>query len=245
MIAIFKRDFTSYFTSMLGYIVIGLYLLLSGFFFWLICFLSSYNSIVEVINSMLYVVFFLTPLITMRSFAEEKRQRTDQALLTAPVKLWEIVLGKYLSALALYTICNLIYFVYALTILLTVSGATMQWGVLFTSWLGSMLLGSALLAINIFYSSLTEYQIIAAVIGLGTGLVLMLYDSIVYAVQNFVNTLFSTSYEVVVLDKLSLTSHYENLISGVLNPADIVFYISWIGLFLFLTGRVLDRKRFA
>ncbi len=245
MIAIFKRDFSSYFTSMLGYIVIGMYLLLSGFFFWLICFLSSYNSIVEVINSMLYVVFFLTPLITMRSFAEEKRQRTDQALLTAPVKLWEVVLGKYLSALALYTICNLIYYVYALVILMSVSGVTMQWGVLFTGWLGSMLLGAALLAINVFYSSLTEYQIIAAVIGLGTGLVLMLYDSILRAVQNFVNTLFSTNYEVVVLDKLSLTSHYENLISGVLNPADIIFYISFIGLFLFLTGRVLDRKRFA
>lgn len=244
MVAIFKRDFASYFTSTLGYIVIGMYLMLSGFFFWMVCYLSSYNSIVDVINNMLYVVFFLVPLITMRSFAEEKRQRTDQALLTAPVKLWEIVLGKYLSAAVLYAICNLVYFFYAFILMIT-TGATIQWGLLVSGWLGSMLLGMALLAINLFYSSLTEYQIIAAVIGLGTGLVLMLYDSILSALQNFIYTLFSVEYEFIVLDKISLTSHYGNLVSGIINPADIVFYLSWIGLFLFLTGRILDRKRFA
>lgn len=243
--AIFKRDFCSYFTSTLGYIVIALYMLLSGFFFWLICYFSAYNSLVDVINNMLYVVFFLIPLITMRSFAEEKRQRTDQALLTAPVKLWEIVLGKYLSALALYTICNLVYFFYAFVMLISISGVTIQWGLLISGWLGIMLLGAALLSVNLFYSSLTEYQIIAAVIGMGTGLVLMLYDSIINAILSFINTLFSASYELVVLDKLSLTSHYMNFVKGVINPADIVFYLSWVALFMFLTVRVLDKKRWA
>ncbi|MBE6735268.1 MAG: ABC transporter [Ruminococcaceae bacterium] len=243
--AIFKRDFSSYFTSTLGYIVIALYMLLSGFFFWLICFYSQYNSLVEVINNMLYVVFFLVPLITMRSFAEEKRQRTDQALLTAPVGLWEIVFGKYLSALALYTICNMAYFLYALVLLISIPDVTIQWGQLLSGWLGIMLLGAALLAINLFYSSLTEYQIIAAVIGMGTGLVLMLYDSIVGAINSFINTLFSTSHQLVVLDKLSLTNHYMNLVKGVINPADVIFYLSWVMLFLFLTVRILDKKRWA
>lgn len=243
--AIFKRDFSSYFTSTLGYIVIALYMLLSGFFFWLICFYSQYNSLVEVINNMLYVVFFLVPLITMKSFAEEKRQRTDQALLTAPVGIWEIVFGKYLSTLALYTICNLSYFLYAIVLLISIPDVTIQWGQLLSGWLGIMLLGAALLAINLFYSSLTEYQIIAAVIGMGTGLVLMLYDSIVGAINSFINTLFSTSHQVVVLDKLSLTNHYMNLVKGVINPADVIFYISWVMLFLFLTVRILDKKRWA
>ena len=243
--AIFKRDFSSYFTSTLGYIVIALYMLLSGFFFWLICFYSQYNSLVEVINNMLYVVFFLVPLITMKSFAEEKRQRTDQALLTAPVGIWEIVFGKYLSTLALYTICNLSYFLYAIVLLISIPDVTIQWGQLLSGWLGIMLLGAALLAINLFYSSLTEYQIIAAVIGMGTGLMFMLYDLIVGAINSLINTVFDVSYQVIVLDKLSLTNHYMNLVKGVINPADVIFYISWVMLFLFLTVRILDKKRWA
>ncbi len=245
MVAIFKKDFTSYFTNTLGYIVLGMYLMLSGFFFWLVCFQSAYNSLVDVINSMLYVIFFLLPLMTMKSFAEEKRQKTDQALLTAPVKIWEVVVGKYLSALTLYLICNMVYFVYAFVLMITVSGATIAWGQLFAGLIGSVLLGAAVLAINLFFSSLTEYQIIAAVVGMGTGLFFMIYDSILSSLQNFIYSLFQVNYDFLILDKISVTQHYMNLISGVFNPADVVFYLSWIGLFLFLTGRVLDKKRWA
>lgn len=245
MIAIFKKDFGSYFSSALGYIVIGLYLMLSGFFFWMICYLNGYNSLPYAINNMQTVVFFLVPLITMRSFAEEKRQRTDQALLTAPVRMWEVVCGKYLSALALYLICNMSYFVYAFVLSVSVPEASIAWGPFFTAWLALMLLGAALLALNIFYSSVTEFQIIAAVVGLGTGLLLTLYDSIIDALLSFINNLFSVDYQFVVLDKLSFTSHYLNLVRGVFDPSDVIFYISWAALFLFLTGRVLDRKRWA
>ncbi|MGN0453357.1 MAG: ABC-2 transporter permease [Ruminococcus sp.] len=245
MTAIFKREFASYFTSPLGCIVIALYTVISGFFFWLVCFANAYNSLVTVINYMLYVVFFLVPLITMKSFSEEKKQKTDQLLLTAPVKLVNVVMGKYLSALALYTICNAVYFIYALTLLAIVPDATVDWGVLISGWLGVMLLGSALLAVNMFYSSLTESQIIAAVVGLATGLFMMLYDSILTAVQSFIGTLFSVDYEFFVLDKLSLTAHYQNFISGVLNPADYIFFLSWVALFILLTIRALDRKRYA
>lgn len=244
MIAIFKKDFASYFTSTLGYIVLGLYLMFSGYFFWSTCFLSAENNLVKVVNNMLYVVFFLVPLITMRSFAEEKRQRTDQVLLTAPVKNWEIVCGKYMSATALYLICNMAYFFYAFVLSICVKGLEINWGLLISGVMGSVLLGMALLAINLFYSSLTEYQIIAAVVGLGTGLVCMLYDSILSAVSKFLYTLFKTPYEYIVLDKISLTGHYANLIKGVVNPADIIFYLSFIALFLFITGRVLDKKRY-
>lgn len=245
MLAVFKREFSSYFISPLGAIVISLYALLSGFFFWMMCFLSGYSYLSYVINYMLNVVFFLIPLITMKSFSEEKRQRTDQALLTAPVRLIEIVLGKFLSSFCLYFICNCVYFVYALVLIICAPEAVIDWGMFLLSWFGIILLGAALLAINIFYSSLTEYQIIAAVIGLGTGLLLMLYDSVLSAVNNFINTLFSTDYSFFVLDKLSLTAHYENFTSGIFDPADVVFFVSWVALFLFLTLRGLDKKRWA
>lgn len=244
MLAIFKKELSSYFNSTLGYIILALYLLFSGFFFWMICFNGGANALVNVINYMLYVVFFLVPLITMKSFAEEKRQHTDQALLTAPVGLWEIVLGKYLSALALYVMCNMVFIIYAL-VMVAVLGAAIPWGHLFAAILGIILLGAALLSTNLLFSSLTEHQIIAAVVGIAVGLVIMLYDSIVAAVENFINTLFSSSYETVVLDKLSMTAHYQNFISGVLSPVDFIFFLSWIALFLFLTNRVLDRKRWA
>lgn len=244
MLAIYKKELGSYFNSTLGYIILALYLLFSGFFFWMICFNGSANALVNVVNYMLYVVFFLVPLITMKSFAEEKRQHTDQALLTAPVSLWEIVLGKYLSALTLYVMCNLVFILYAL-VMVVVLGAAIPWGHLLAAVLGIILLGAALLSTNLLFSSLTEHQIIAAVVGIAVGLVIMLYDSIVSAVENFINTLFSSSYEVVVLDKLSMTAHYQSFISGVLSPVDFVFFFGWIALFLFLTNRVLDRKRWA
>lgn len=245
MFAVFKKDFTSYFTNTLGYIVIGMYLLFSGFFFWLICFQSSYNSMKDVISSMLYVVLFLLPLVTMRTFAEEKRQKTDQALLTAPVKIWEIVVGKYLSALVLYLICNLAYFIYAIVLAITVSGAKISWGPFFAALLGSVLLGAAVIAINLFYSSLTEYQIIAAVVGMGTGLFFMFYDNVLASLQSFIYSLFQVEYDFIVLDKISVINRFMNLNGGVISPADIVFYLSWVALFLFLTGRVLDKKRWA
>lgn len=244
MLAIFKKELSAYFNSTLGYIILALYLLFSGFFFWMICFNGGTNAIVNVVNYMLYVVFFLVPLMTMKSFAEEKRQHTDQALFTAPVGLWEIVLGKYLSALALYVICNMVFIFYAL-VLMAVTGASIMWGHLIGAVLGIILLGAALLAMNLLFSSLTEHQIIAAVVGIAAGLVIMLYDSIVGAVENFINTLFTTEYQAVVIDKLSLTAHYESFISGILSPVDFVYFLSFIALFLFLTNRVLDRKRWA
>jgi len=246
VIAIFKKDFSSYFTSTLGYIVIALYVLFSGYFFWSMCLVSSRNELVNVISNMSYVIFFLVPLITMKSFAEEKKQKTDQVLLTAPVKNWEIVCGKYLSAVALYFICNLIYFVYAMVLSICAKGVSIPWGQFMAAFLGTFLLGASLLAVNLFYSSLTEYQIIAAVVGLGTGLIVMLYDSILGALQNFIQTLTGsqTRYDFIVLDEISLTGHYSNLIKGVVSPADIIFYLSFIALFLFLTGRVLNKRRF-
>ena len=208
----------------------------------MICFNSGANALADVVNYMLYIVFFLVPLITMKSFADEKHQHTDQALFTAPVGLWEIVLGKYLSALTLYALCNLVFIFYAL-ILMAVTGATIAWGHLLGAIIGIILLGAAMLSLNLLFSSLTEHQIIAAVVGIATGLVFMLYDSIVGAVENFINTLFGGDYQVVVLDKLSVTSHYQNFYKGILSPVDFVFFLSFVVLFLFLTNRVLDRRR--
>jgi len=244
MLAIYKKELSSYFNSILAYIIIAIFLFFSALFFHTICFRNGANAMAEVTNYMIYIVLFLVPIITMRSFAEEKRQHTDQALFTAPVSLWEIIGGKYLSALTLYALCNLSFIFYAL-VLMAITGATVAWGHLFSAIIGMLFLGGAMLSLNLLFSSLTEHQIIAAVVGIATGFAIMIYDLMVTSVENFINTLFGSEYEVFILDKLSLTAHYQNFYKGILSPVDFVFFLSFIAVFLFLTNRVLDRKRWA
>ncbi|MDO5123199.1 MAG: ABC transporter permease [Eubacteriales bacterium] len=246
MKAIFKRELASYFNSPLGYVILAIFAFLSGLFTLLYYYSTGYSySIADAIAPMLYFALFIIPPITMRSFTEEKRQHTDQALLTAPVNIMDIVLGKYLSALVVYLACTLFYVVYALFTAVIIPNAAIEWGVLFTCLLGIIFLGAAMLAVNIFYSSLTASQILAVVIGMGTGLFVILYDTLVYALESAINSIFSSDYSAALLPELSITGHYTNFISGVLNPADIVFFLSFVALFLFFTGRVLDRKRWA
>lgn len=245
MKAIYKKELSSYFSSTLGYIILALYFFFSGLFFWLFCFQNTQNNLSAVINSMLNIVFFIIPLITMKSFSEEKRQHTDQALYSAPVGLGEVVLGKYFGALTLYVGCCMIYFVYALVLIIVVPGTLIPWGRFFAAFLGIILLGAALLAMNLMFSSITEHQIIAAVIGMAAGFFIMLYDTLVAMLETFIQSVFSVDYSVVFLDKLSVTLHYENFSNGILSPVDFIYFLSWIAIFLFVTDRILDRKRWA
>ncbi|MBQ9742367.1 MAG: ABC transporter permease subunit [Ruminococcus sp.] len=246
MFAIFKREFASYFTSPLGYIVLAIYVFFSALFTMLMYYGTGYSySIADAIAPMLYFALFIIPPITMRSFTEDKKNRTDQLLLTAPVKVSSVVFGKYLSAFALYLICCMSYVLYVLVTFLIVPDAVVEWGVMASALIGLVLLGGAMLAINLLYSSLTESQILAVVIGMGTGLLVMIYDNIVMSVESVISQMTSSDYSAVVLDKLSVTAHYQNFISGVISPANFVFFLTWIGLFLFLTMRVLDKKRWA
>lgn len=245
MFAIYKKELSSYFNSALGYIIMALYLFFSGYFFYFYCFLRESNGVINVVSNMITIVLFIIPLITMRSFAEEKRQHTDQALMTAPISLNEIVLGKYLSAFTLYAICNVFYLFYALMLITIVPGTSLDWLHLLWAILGTLLIGAALLATNLFFSSLTEHQIIAAVLGLAAGLMVMLYEAIVSIVEEFIGAIFNTTYTAVVIDKFSFTTYYEDFISGIVSPVGVVFFLSWTAFFLFITNRMLDRKRWA
>lgn len=114
--AILKRELSSYFNSATAYVVMAVYFFFSGLFFYLYCFGYNSASLAGVYGNMFYIIMFIIPIITMKTFAEEKRQKTDQALLTAPTSLTEIVLGKFLGAFILYAICSCIYLVYAVII---------------------------------------------------------------------------------------------------------------------------------
>lgn len=234
MVAILKRELSSYFNSAVAYVVMAVYFLFSGLFFSMICIENDTSSLSYVFGNMFIIILFIIPIITMKSFSEEKRQRTDQALLTSPTSLFEIVMGKFLGALILFAICSLIFVVYALVISFFTSP---DWAVVLCTVLGLLLLGSALIAIDIFISVLTESMIISAVAGMGVGL-------LIYMLSNLSSNI-TVDWIATIVKKIDFLTYYTNSTYGMLNLTDIIFFLSVTGLFLFFTARVLEKRRWS
>ena len=234
MVAILKRELSSYFNSAVAYVVMAVYFLFSGLFFSMICIENDTSSLSYVFGNMFIIILFIIPIITMKSFSEEKRQRTDQALLTSPTSLFEIVMGKFLGALILFAICSLIFVVYALVISFLTSP---DWAVVLCTVLGLLLLGSALIAIDIFISVLTESMIISAVAGMGVGL-------LIYMLSNLSSNI-TVDWIATIVKKIDFLTYYTNFTYGMLNLTDIIFFLSVTGLFLFFTARVLEKRRWS
>ena len=234
MVAILKRELSSYFNSAVAYVVMAVYFLFSGLFFSMICIENDTSSLSYVFGNMFIIILFIIPIITMKSFSEEKRQRTDQALLTSPTSLFELVMGKFLGALILFAICSLIFVVYALVISFFTSP---DWAVVLCTVLGLLLLGSALIAIDIFISVLTESMIISAVAGMGVGL-------LIYMLSNLSSNI-TVDWIATIVKKIDFLTYYTNFTYGMLNLTDIIFFLSVTGLFLFFTARVLEKRRWS
>ena len=162
MIAVYKRELRSYLTSMIGYLFIFFILLLTGIYFSAYQLGASYPRFEYTLSALTFVFLISVPILTMRVLAEERKQKTDQLLLTAPVKISDIILGKYLALLTIYVIPVLIMCLYPL--LLGTHG-TVSYAVSYTSILGYFLLGAAYISVGVFVSSITESQVIAAVVG--------------------------------------------------------------------------------
>ena len=234
MSAIIKRELSSYFNSAIGYIVLAVFYFFSGLFFYMYCLLSNTTSMSYVFLSMLMIVMLVIPIITMKSFSEERKQKTDQALLTAPISLTEMVLGKFFGAFLLYCICNAIYVLYAVILSFY---ATPDWAVFLTTMLGMLLMGGALIAIDLFISALTESQVIAAVVSIGIGLLIYMLDSL----SNIFNVDWLTNF----LRNISFDAHFTNFINGIINLTSVVFFLSVIAIFLFLCVRVFEKRRWS
>lgn len=234
MTAILKRELGSFFHSAIGYIVLAVFYAFAGLFFYLYCLYSNSASLTNVFGNMFLVILFVVPIITMKSFSEERKQKTEQALLTSPASIFQIVTGKFLGAFVMYCICIAIFLVFALVICFF---TTPQWSVVLGNFVGVLLLGAALIAIDIFISSLTESQVISAVVGVAAGLVIYMLDSLASLVTvDFIKTIISS---------ISFLPHYTNFTNGIFSLADIVFFASVVGIFLFLTVRVFEKKRWS
>lgn len=164
MLAIYKKEFKSYFTSMMGYVFIAFVLVAVGIYFSAYNLGMGYPLISVTLNSVTFLFLILVPILTMRSLSEEQKNKTDQLLFTSPVSIWSIVFGKYAALLSIYAIPVLIICFYPAVLS---DYGTVDMAMSYLSILGFFLLGSAYIAIGLFISSITESQIIAAVISFG------------------------------------------------------------------------------
>ena len=234
MAAIFKRELSSYFNSAVGYVVLAVFWFFSGLSFYTYCLLYNTSSMSMFFASMFLMILLIIPLITMRTFAEEKRQKTEQALLTAPVNLFEIVFGKFLAAFVMFAMCTAIFLLYAIII---ATFTAPDWAVFFSTMLGLLLLGGAVIAIDMFISVLTESQIIAATVSIGVGILIERLSSI----ANYINTQWVTD----LINKISFDKHFSNFSTGIISLPSIVFFLTGTALFLFLSARVFEKRRFS
>mgnify|MGYP000269819428 FL=1 len=161
MLAIYKRELKSYLTSMVGYLFMFFVLLIAGIYFSAYQLTAAYPKFEYTLNAMTFVFLIAVPILTMRVLAEERKQKTDQLLLTSPVSVFGIVMGKYLALVTIYAIPVAVLATYPL---LMAKFGTVAFGSAYTALLGFFLLGSANIAIGVFFSAITESQVIAAVL---------------------------------------------------------------------------------
>lgn len=230
--AIFKREFKSFFTTPLGYVILIIFNLFSGIYFWFGTLYSGSVDMSYVFSGFTIVVLSAMPILTMRLFSEERRQKTDQALFTAPVSLSGIVLAKFFAAFLLYLIGISVTLIYSVVIAFV---AAPSWAYIFGNYLGLILMGAALLSVGLLISSLTENQLVAAIISYATMFFLMMMDGIasLFPMQ-FISNLF---YE------LSFQTKYDSFVAGVVALDNVMFFLSVTVMCLFLTTRVLEKRR--
>ena len=232
MKAIFNREFNSYFTSMLGYVFLTIFLLLTGVMFYVvnIRFMTArMTNFFSIVNNW---ALFLLPLLTMRLFSEDRKQKTDQLLLTAPISTKEIVFGKYLAAFGIFMVGVLITLIYPVILAFT---GNLPIAETISCYVGFKLLCSAILAIGAFMSSITESQIVAAIATYGVLIFTLLLGSVASNVSNEII--------VKILLWLSPVQRFSDFTLGILNFEPIIYYLSITSLFLFFTVMVFERRR--
>jgi len=175
MSAVYRKELRSFFTNMTGYIFIAFMLLMAGFFCWMTNLRSGYPYFEYALDSISFVFIFVVPILTMRVFAEERHQRTDQLLYSLPISVTQVVIGKYLAMLTVFGLTVAVMCLYPL--LLGFYG-TVYYFATYSSIFGFFLLGASLIAIGMFMSTLTESQVISAIISLAAVLVIFLISSI-------------------------------------------------------------------
>jgi ABC-2 type transport system permease protein len=229
---LFKKELMSYFNSPIAYIFIGVFLVVGNWLFFNSFFIIGQATIRNYFSLLPWIFLFLSPAITMRLWAEEKKSGTIEFLLTLPITDWQAVLAKFLSALTFLFISLLL----SATLPLSVARlGNLDSGPVIGGYLGALFLGGSYLALGLFISSLTKNQIIAFILGLAACFIAFLIGA------DFVLAGAPPVFAPI-MKFLGLGSHFNNIAKGVIDTKDIIFYFSFIFLFLWLNVRVIERR---
>lgn len=249
ILAIAGKELRGYFASPIGYILIGFFALIFGYFFYVPVEFFNRQSMQMMgagsplnMNTMLIapvflnatvVMLFLLPAITMRTYSEEKRSGTIELLLTSPLTDLDIILGKFLGAMGLYCTMLALTLVH-ISMLFWFAEPNPEWKPIASTYLGLILMGGCFIAVGLLISSLTKNQIVAAAVTFAVFLMLW--------VINWIGSFLGPTGQAIV-SHLSLTDHLEDFTRGVIDTKHLVYYMSFISLGLYLTARSVDSER--
>jgi ABC-2 type transport system permease protein len=249
ILAIAHKELKSYFSTPIAYVVIGMFALLWGYFFYAMVVIFQQQSLQFAgqegqpgpsVNQQLIrplflnasvIMLFVLPLITMRTYSEEKRSGTIELLLTSPLTDFEIIMGKFLGAMGLY--CTML----ALTVihmLLLFSYGNPEWRPVVTGYLGLLLMGGCFISVGLLISSLTKNQIVSGMVTFAVFLLLWVINWIASSTGPTTQA---------VLNYLSITDHFDDFTKGIIDTKHLVYYVSVIAFGLFLTARSVDTER--
>ena len=236
MFAIYKRELKSYFRSFIGFLFIAVTLFFLGLYFSVYSLINRYPYFAYTISAVAFVFLITVPILTMRVLAEEKKSKTDQLILTAPVSVTGIVVGKFLALVTIFLIPVVIICFYPL---LMSQFGTVPMAESYLAILAYFLYGMTAIAIGLFISSVTESQVIAAVLGFGILFLGYMMSAICSLISNTGNWLTK------ILNCFDLYTHFGEMLSGTLNLDGIVYYVSLTILALFLTVQSIQKRRYS
>lgn len=233
--AIFRRELKAYFTSPIAYIFIAVFYIYTSTFFTMYNLGYGTTDMSTSFTSAFTIIMILLPLLTMRLFTEEKRQKTDQCLLTAPVNLFSIVMGKFFAAVCIFLCAMAIYVLYVIT--LVALAGSVAWATVIGNFAALLLLGASFISIGIFVSAMTENQVVAAIVSF---IIIMIF----YMIDIFAGSV-QVEWLRTVMSSLGFYTKYYEFSTGIFSLPSIVFFLSVIFIFNFLTVRALEKRRWS
>lgn len=230
--AIMKKELQAFFFSPVAYIVFSAFLVIVGYLFWVVLIASSRATIEPVLYNAAFVLLLASPVLTMRLLSEEKKNKTIELLLTAPIEPHEIVLGKFLACFILYLVLFLLTVQYP--IIISNYSPEFDFGPVYSGYIGLILLGAAYIAVGIFASAVSENQIVSAMISFGILIIFWIFGWAKHALNNGFGEM---------LGNLSLFDRFAEFLRGITDSCNVVYFIVFTFIWLFLATRVLESDR--
>ena len=230
--AVYLKEMKTYFNSPMAYVFLVIFAIINGYFFTQTFFLFNQSDMRSLFNIIPLIYLFFIPAITMSLIAREKNLGTMEIISTLPLKDMDFVIGKFLAAFSLVVTALIVTSIHLLT--LTQVGTNVDYGAVFTGYLGLALAGAVYSSVGTFASSITDNQVVAFIIGFFIVLVFFLMDKML---------IFVPSYLTGVIQYLSVDYHLSNISRGVIDSRNLVYFSSVVGFFLFITVRILEIRK--